>query len=415
MGYKNRYWHGFTSAAIRFFLVALLSVLTLTVGSSVQARGLLAVKSLQTDMQLLEKAYSAYTNQQYLDATQYLYAYMQRPSSDYQRYPNSSHSSLIDQAYRESMVRVESTIEQGLASSELATASVMNLTANQPPPVWDRPSIVSSRSTQIGNTEAGSTSTSAGDRWTFSAQAGQGLRIDMLSNSLDTYLKLIYPNGTSVESDDDGNGRNARIEIGNLSQTGTYTIIASGYSGTMGSYVLSVEPYSGSGTSSGQSSSSSSSSGSTTATTATSSSGSTSAESTGAIVMYDGSPASNRRNVNATFCSGFETECNFANCPNRYKLLFGPYCRAGDYPYIEPGQYRVSLSGQGRVTAGATDYGSTQQLYAFAQVTDNMPFSYTFCWPGRAANGYGFETIVQSTGVNATIDRVRIEYLGDCQ
>jgi hypothetical protein len=65
------------------------------------------------------------------------------------------------------------------------------------------------------------------------------------------------------------------------------------------------------------------------------------------------------------------------------------------------------------VAAGATDFGSTRQLFAFGQHELDLPGSFTFCWPGRASNGYGFETIVQSLGVYAAIDRIAIAYLDD--
>ena len=133
-----------------------------------------------------------------------------------------------------------------------------------------------------------------------------------------------------------------------------------------------------------------------------------------AVVLFDGSPNTSRRKVNANFCSGFDTECDFGNCPVNYKLVFGPYCRESDYPYIEPGLYRVTISGSGPVTAGATDYGTSFQLYGFGKYTMNLPGSYTFCWPGRQQGGYGFETIVQAGSTSSVVSGIRIEYLGKC-
>jgi len=129
-------------------------------------------------------------------------------------------------------------------------------------------------------------------------------------------------------------------------------------------------------------------------------------------VLFDDDPRNNRRGVNATFCSGFESECNFGGCPQNYRLVWGPYCRESDYPYIEPGLYRVTFHGTGTVRAGATDYGATNELFAFGEYRLDLPGSFTFCWPGRQRGGYGFETIAQSIGGYATIDRITIEYLG---
>ncbi len=129
-------------------------------------------------------------------------------------------------------------------------------------------------------------------------------------------------------------------------------------------------------------------------------------------LLFNNDPRNNRRNVNQTFCSGFESECNFAGCARNYRLVWGPYCREGDYPYIQPGLYRVTLYGTGPVRAGATDYGSTRQFFAFGEFEFELPGSFTFCWRGRSNDGYGFETIVQSTGVYAAIDWMTIEYLG---
>lgn len=136
----------------------------------------------------------------------------------------------------------------------------------------------------------------------------------------------------------------------------------------------------------------------------------------GSRILFDSDPRNNRRGVNPTFCSGFESECDFGNCPQNYRLVWGPFCREADYPYIKPGLYRVTLQGTGTVRAGATDYGATNQLFGFAEEVLDLPGSYTFCWPGKGANGYGFETVVQSTGDAAAVTRITVAYLGeDCR
>ena len=40
-------------------------------------------------------------------------------------------------------------------------------------------------------------------------------------------------------------------------------------------------------------------------------------------VLFDDHPRNNLRGQNASFCSGFQTECNFANCPLNYRLVWG--------------------------------------------------------------------------------------------
>lgn len=130
-------------------------------------------------------------------------------------------------------------------------------------------------------------------------------------------------------------------------------------------------------------------------------------------ILFDSDPRNNRRGVNATFCSGFESECEFGNCPTDYRLVWGPFCREIDYPYIKPGLYEVTFQGSGRVRAGATDYGATNELFGYAETILDLPGSFTFCWPGRGENGYGFETVAQSTGDPAAISRIRVAYLGE--
>ena len=129
-------------------------------------------------------------------------------------------------------------------------------------------------------------------------------------------------------------------------------------------------------------------------------------------VLFDDDPANNLRNVNATFCSGFESECEFGNCPQGHRIVWGPYCRESNNAAIQHGTYKVTLHGTGNVVAGATDYGIAGELYRFKRHNLPLPGSYIFCWRGRGANGYGFETIVQSTGTSSSVDRITIEYLG---
>lgn len=92
---------------------------------------------------------------------------------------------------------------------------------------------------EMGQTISGALS-GAPAYWTFTISAPQRVRIDM-TGTFDTYLELNDPNGRLIASDDDGgDGLNSRITI-NLTQAGTYTIVARGYSSRpTGSYQLTL-------------------------------------------------------------------------------------------------------------------------------------------------------------------------------
>ncbi|MCL4858679.1 MAG: hypothetical protein KJZ93_04705 [Caldilineaceae bacterium] len=135
--------------------------------------------------------------------------------------------------------------------------------------------------------------------------------------------------------------------------------------------------------------------------------------------LYDQNPRDQRRagqrNPNAPLCSGFDSDCDFGDrqCPAGHRIVWGPFCQAASYPYIQNGLYRVTLLGVGNVVAGATEYGSHgQDHFAFGRYDVTLPATYTFCWPGQGAGGQGFETIVQSKGTPARIDHITLEYLG---
>ena len=129
-----------------------------------------------------------------------------------------------------------------------------------------------------------------------------------------------------------------------------------------------------------------------------------------ARTIFDGDPRDS-----AWLCDGgFLSECNFSanpDCGANGRIVYGPYCRKMDYPAIEPGLYRVEIIGSGRVRVGATDFGSTGTMFALGQSEIDLPGQFTFCWPGRAPDGYGFETIVQTIGQPATVQRIKLSYL----
>jgi hypothetical protein len=79
------------------------------------------------------------------------------------------------------------------------------------------------------------------DRWTFTARAGQGVRLDAMSSAFDAYLVLLR-NGAVLDSNDDGGeGQNARI-VAVLPEAGTYTAVVSAYGrdGSGGRYALQL-------------------------------------------------------------------------------------------------------------------------------------------------------------------------------
>ena len=79
------------------------------------------------------------------------------------------------------------------------------------------------------------------DRWTFQGRAGQGVRIDAMSDAFDAYLVLLR-NGIALDSNDDGGeGQNARV-VTVLPETGAYAAVVSAYgsSGPGGRYTLQL-------------------------------------------------------------------------------------------------------------------------------------------------------------------------------
>jgi hypothetical protein len=81
--------------------------------------------------------------------------------------------------------------------------------------------------------------------WLFEGEAGDVVTISMiaLDEDLDPYLELFAPNGEQVATDDDsGGGSNAAIREFALSHTGTYRVVARGYSDVhTGEYELTLE------------------------------------------------------------------------------------------------------------------------------------------------------------------------------
>jgi hypothetical protein len=93
-----------------------------------------------------------------------------------------------------------------------------------------------------GQTVSGDLEPAARDRWTFTAEAGESVTIVMTSQVFDTYLELYGPDGSMLASNDDaGSTRRSEIARFSLTQTGSYRIIARGYSGShSGRYELTL-------------------------------------------------------------------------------------------------------------------------------------------------------------------------------
>jgi hypothetical protein len=79
------------------------------------------------------------------------------------------------------------------------------------------------------------------DTYTFEAEAGQTIKINMSSPNFDTYLELLGPDGQTVATNDDFEGLNSQIGPIELTETGTYTIIARALSSSgSGDYELTL-------------------------------------------------------------------------------------------------------------------------------------------------------------------------------
>ena len=89
------------------------------------------------------------------------------------------------------------------------------------------------------------------DRWTFTGNIGQLIRVDVMSTQFDSYAYLLH-DGMPIDSNDDGgDGNNARL-MSILPATGTYTVIVSAYqaSSNGGRYTIALqisEPPAGAG------------------------------------------------------------------------------------------------------------------------------------------------------------------------
>jgi Bacterial pre-peptidase C-terminal domain len=80
------------------------------------------------------------------------------------------------------------------------------------------------------------------DRYSFTGERGQSVKINVTSPDFDTYLLLIDSDGNKIDENDDRftSVTNSYLEI-TLPQTGTYTVLVNGYdSNSRGNYLVSI-------------------------------------------------------------------------------------------------------------------------------------------------------------------------------
>lgn len=100
----------------------------------------------------------------------------------------------------------------------------------------------------LGNTVRGELRSSYCDYY-LNGRAGDTvtIRMNRLSSALDPYLELYTPEGGRTASDDDSGGNNNSLISYRLPSSGRYTIRATSYGGTRGSFELAVSGSSSSG------------------------------------------------------------------------------------------------------------------------------------------------------------------------
>jgi hypothetical protein len=103
--------------------------------------------------------------------------------------------------------------------------------------------VIGGGSLDYGDAVSGHLDSWTGDVWTFSGEAGDRVSIRMQSDDFDTYLDLWGPDLVRVTyNDDGGGGTDSFIDNFTLTLSGTYNIVARGYSaGETGDYTLSLE------------------------------------------------------------------------------------------------------------------------------------------------------------------------------
>ncbi|MEA5462496.1 PPC domain-containing protein [Leptothoe sp. PORK10 BA2] len=81
------------------------------------------------------------------------------------------------------------------------------------------------------------------DTYTFTAEAGQAVIIEMVSEEFDTFITLLNPAGEILDQNDDYNGTPQATIVLELPEAGEYTVLAGSFYGQMGgNYRVSVKP-----------------------------------------------------------------------------------------------------------------------------------------------------------------------------
>ncbi len=80
------------------------------------------------------------------------------------------------------------------------------------------------------------------DTYTFEGEMGQSMTIELQSEEFDTILQLKGPNGEVLTSNDDYGGTLNSTIVLELPESGTYSAIASSFSGQGGSYQIEIRP-----------------------------------------------------------------------------------------------------------------------------------------------------------------------------
>lgn len=78
---------------------------------------------------------------------------------------------------------------------------------------------------------------------TFTAEAGQAVIIEMVSEEFDTFITLLTPAGDVLEQNDDYDGLPHATIVAELPESGEYTLLAGSFYGQIGGdYQVSVKP-----------------------------------------------------------------------------------------------------------------------------------------------------------------------------
>ncbi len=114
---------------------------------------------------------------------------------------------------------------------------------------------VGGTTTHRGSLASGDATLTAGeyyDTYTFQAQAGQHVVVDMTSSDFDTYVGVVSPSGENTENDDYQESTSRSLVELDVTESGTWSIVVTSYEkGETGSYVVTVTLSGAAGSTSG--------------------------------------------------------------------------------------------------------------------------------------------------------------------